>query len=63
MNPIIFWHAHDSQKAALEIANYRQAIDRVDRRQDRKEGRVGALGRDPRRRHPGAWALKKATVE
>jgi len=25
MNPIIFWHAHDPQKAALEITNYRQA--------------------------------------
>ena len=29
VDAIIFWHVHDARKAALEIANYRQAIDRV----------------------------------
>ena len=29
VDAIIFWNVHDAQKAALEIANYRQAIDRV----------------------------------
>lgn len=29
VDAIIFWHVHDAQKAALEITNYRQAIDRV----------------------------------
>ncbi len=29
VDAIIFWHVHDAEKAALEITNYRQAIDRV----------------------------------
>ena len=29
VDAIIFWHVHDARKAALEITNYRQAIDRV----------------------------------
>lgn len=29
VDAIIFWHVHDAKKAALEITNYRQAIDRV----------------------------------
>jgi regulator of protease activity HflC (stomatin/prohibitin superfamily) len=29
VDAIIFWHVHDSQKAALNITDYRQAIDRV----------------------------------
>ena len=26
---VVFWHVHDSQKAALNITNYREAVDRV----------------------------------
>ena len=29
VDAIIFWNVHDARKAALEITNYRQAIDRV----------------------------------
>src|SRR5271156_4481087 len=29
VDAIIFWNVHNAQKAALEITNYRQAIDRV----------------------------------
>jgi regulator of protease activity HflC (stomatin/prohibitin superfamily) len=29
VDAIIFWHVHDAQRAALEITNYREAIDRV----------------------------------
>ena len=29
VDAIIFWNVHDAQKAALEITNYREAIDRV----------------------------------
>jgi regulator of protease activity HflC (stomatin/prohibitin superfamily) len=29
VDAIIFWHVHDARKAALSIADYRQAIDRV----------------------------------
>ncbi|MDP9043387.1 MAG: slipin family protein [Pseudomonadota bacterium] len=29
VDAIIFWHVHDAEKAALKIANYLQAIDRV----------------------------------
>ena len=29
VDAIIFWHVHDARKAALEITNYREAIDRV----------------------------------
>ena len=29
VDAIIFWHVHDAQKAALEITDYRTAIDRV----------------------------------
>jgi hypothetical protein len=29
VDAINFWHVHDAEKAALEITNYRQAIDRV----------------------------------
>jgi len=29
VDAIIFWHVHDAQCAALEITDYRQAIDRV----------------------------------
>jgi regulator of protease activity HflC (stomatin/prohibitin superfamily) len=29
VDAIIFWHVHDARKAALEITNYRQAIERV----------------------------------
>src|ERR1019366_6656620 len=29
VDAIIFWHVHDSEKAALAITNYREAIDRV----------------------------------
>jgi regulator of protease activity HflC (stomatin/prohibitin superfamily) len=29
VDAIIFWNVHDAQKAALEITNFRQAIDRV----------------------------------
>jgi hypothetical protein len=29
VDAIIFWFVHDAQKAALNIANYREAIDRV----------------------------------
>ncbi|HVJ55062.1 MAG TPA: slipin family protein [Aliidongia sp.] len=29
MDAIVFWQVHDAEKAALEIANYRQAIERV----------------------------------
>jgi regulator of protease activity HflC (stomatin/prohibitin superfamily) len=29
VDPIIFWHFRDARKAALEITDYRQAIDRV----------------------------------
>ena len=28
VDAIIFWHVHDAEKAALEITNYREAIDR-----------------------------------
>jgi regulator of protease activity HflC (stomatin/prohibitin superfamily) len=28
VDAIIFWHVHDARKAALEITNYRQAIER-----------------------------------
>jgi regulator of protease activity HflC (stomatin/prohibitin superfamily) len=26
---VVFWHVHDAQRAALNIANYREAVDRV----------------------------------
>src|SRR6266516_4699960 len=26
---VVFWHVHDAQKAALNIYNYREAVDRV----------------------------------
>ena len=29
VDAIIFWHVHDARRAALEITNYREAIDRV----------------------------------
>src|SRR5690349_3316341 len=29
VDAIIFWHVHDAQKAALNITNYHEAIDRV----------------------------------
>jgi len=29
VDAIIFWHVHDAEKAALAIADYREAIDRV----------------------------------
>ncbi len=29
VDAIIFWHVHDAMKAALEITDYRQAVDRV----------------------------------
>jgi regulator of protease activity HflC (stomatin/prohibitin superfamily) len=29
VDAIIFWHVHDARKAALDITDYRQAIDRV----------------------------------
>jgi len=29
VDAIIFWHVHDAEKAALEITDYRMAIDRV----------------------------------
>src|ERR1700748_2455323 len=29
VDAIIFWHVHDARKAALQITNYRHAIDRV----------------------------------
>ncbi|QKC82821.1 slipin family protein [Mesorhizobium sp. NZP2077] len=29
VDAIIFWHVHDARQAALEITNYREAIDRV----------------------------------
>jgi regulator of protease activity HflC (stomatin/prohibitin superfamily) len=29
VDAIIFWFVHDAQKAALNITNYREAIDRV----------------------------------
>ena len=29
VDAIIFWHVHDAKKAALDITDYRQAIDRV----------------------------------
>src|SRR6202048_481024 len=29
VDAIIFWHVHDAEKAALNITNYREAIDRV----------------------------------
>jgi regulator of protease activity HflC (stomatin/prohibitin superfamily) len=29
VDAIIFWHVHDARKAALDITNYREAIDRV----------------------------------
>jgi regulator of protease activity HflC (stomatin/prohibitin superfamily) len=29
VDAIVFWHVHDAQSAALNITNYRQAIDRV----------------------------------
>ena len=29
MDAIVFWHVHDAQSAALNITDYRQAIDRV----------------------------------
>src|SRR2546428_337076 len=29
VDAIIFWHVHDARKAALNITNYREAIDRV----------------------------------
>ncbi|MGW8788844.1 slipin family protein, partial [Heyndrickxia sporothermodurans] len=29
VDAIIFWHVHDARMAALEITNYREAIDRV----------------------------------
>jgi regulator of protease activity HflC (stomatin/prohibitin superfamily) len=29
VDAIIFWHVHDAQKAALNITNYREAVDRV----------------------------------
>ena len=31
VDAIIFWFVHDAQKAALNITNYREAIDRVSR--------------------------------
>ena len=56
IDAIIFWQIHDPQRAALEIANYRQAITQVraqagrsaftrrNRTQDRGMGRGGAFG-------------------
>src|SRR5471030_2764298 len=29
VDAIIFWHVHDARKAALDISNYKQAIDRI----------------------------------
>ncbi len=29
VDAIVFWHVHDAEKAALAIANYREALDRV----------------------------------
>jgi regulator of protease activity HflC (stomatin/prohibitin superfamily) len=29
VDAIIFWHVHDAQRAALNITNYREAVDRV----------------------------------
>ena len=29
VDAIVFWHVHDAQSAALNITDYRQAIDRV----------------------------------
>src|SRR5580704_551614 len=29
VDAIIFWHVHDARSAALEITNYREAIDRI----------------------------------
>ncbi|CDX21797.1 Band 7 protein [Mesorhizobium plurifarium] len=29
VDAVIFWHVHDARQAALEITNYREAIDRV----------------------------------
>jgi len=29
VDAVIFWHVHDAQRAALNITNYREAIDRV----------------------------------
>jgi regulator of protease activity HflC (stomatin/prohibitin superfamily) len=29
VDAIVFWHVHDAQRAALNITNYREAIDRV----------------------------------
>src|SRR3972149_527266 len=29
VDAIVFWHVHDAQQAALNITDYRQAIDRV----------------------------------
>src|SRR5580700_10993688 len=29
VDAVIFWHVHDAQRAALNITDYRQAIDRV----------------------------------
>ena len=55
VDAIIFWFVHDAQKAALNITNYREAIDRVSQdlasRNDRVVDVVGAfVGAQCRRR-------------
>src|SRR6266699_4786730 len=44
VDAIVFWHVHDAQSAALNITNYREAIDRVSQtslRERSAERRVG----------------------
>ena len=49
VDAVIFWHVHDAQRAALNITDYRQAIDRVAQtslaRNDRRLASLGAAGR------------------
>src|SRR6202047_2252230 len=48
VDAIIFWHVHDARKAALEITDYRQAIDRVAQTSPR---RADLAARDDRLLH------------
>ncbi|MBW7568013.1 hypothetical protein KIF53_16525 [Chromobacterium subtsugae] len=45
LDAIIFWHVHDTQKAALAITDYRQAIDRVAQTSLRRNDRLVDAGR------------------
>ena len=45
VDAIVFWRVHDTQSAALNITDYRQAIDRVALRWSRFPGQNGGLAK------------------